>query len=128
MDVYKSESAVYAYNVFTRLKHIFDVIYDWSNVEQLHAMQRSVCFFIGLSMTDPNLRRLLDIANDNQSQSLDIRHFVFLSKEKSAEGLTGKKAEEFCDKIEDMLRGLGVAVVWYKDYPDLPKLLDSMIA
>ena len=33
MDIYKSEHAVYAYNVFTRLKHIFDVIYDWSNVE-----------------------------------------------------------------------------------------------
>ena len=109
---------------------IYKKAYDWSNVEQLHAMQRSVCFFIGLSMTDPNLRRLLDIANDNQSNnpSLDISHFAFLNKAETAKGLTGKKAEEFCDKIEDMLRGLGVAVVWYKDYPDLPKLLDSMIA
>ena len=33
MDIYKSEAAVYAYNVFTRLEHIFDVIYDWSDVE-----------------------------------------------------------------------------------------------
>lgn len=109
---------------------IYKKAYDWSNVEQLHAMQRSVCFFIGLSMTDPNLRRLLDIANDNQSSnpSLDIRHFAFLNKAETAKGLTGKKAEEFCDKMEDMLRGLGVAVVWYKDHSDLPKLLDNMIA
>ena len=33
--------------------------YHWSNVEQLHALSRMHCFFIGLSMSDPNLRRFL---------------------------------------------------------------------
>ena len=30
--------------------------YNWSNVEQIHALSRRTCIFIGLSMTDPNLR------------------------------------------------------------------------
>ena len=49
--------------------------YNWSNVEQIHALSRTTCIFIGLSMTDPNLRRLLDIAiRDSENEA---RHFVF---------------------------------------------------
>ncbi len=108
---------------------IYKQAYHWSNVEQLHAMQRSVCFFIGLSMTDPNLRRLLDIAYGYQLQgnNLDIRHFAFLRKANAAEGLTGKKAEEFCEKMEEMLRGLGVAVIWYNEHSELPQLLYKLM-
>ena len=104
---------------------IYKQAYLWSNVEQLHAMQRSVCFFIGFSMTDPNLRRLLDIANDGNGA--EIRHFAFLRKADVAINLEGRKAEEFCGKMEEMLRGLGVAVIWYKEYKDLPAMLMNMI-
>lgn len=41
---------------------VYQQSYSWSNIEQLHAPKRSHCFFIGLSMRDPNLRRLLDFA------------------------------------------------------------------
>ena len=33
MEIYKSEWAVYHYQVFSTLKNIFDVIYDWTNTE-----------------------------------------------------------------------------------------------
>ena len=32
----------------------YSTAYHWSNVEQLHALTRTHCFFVGLSMTDPN--------------------------------------------------------------------------
>lgn len=40
----------------------YSQVFDWSNVEQLHTLTRNTCLFIGLSMKDPNLRRLLEIA------------------------------------------------------------------
>lgn len=41
---------------------IYSEVFDWSNVEQLRALTRCTCFFAGLSLKDPNLRRLLEIA------------------------------------------------------------------
>ena len=107
---------------------IYKTAYHWSNVEQLHAMQRSVCFFIGLSMTDPNLRRLLDISYGERTDSEyhDIRHFAFLRKGDVSKDLKGEKATEFRRKMEDMLKGLGVAVIWYDEHKELPIILSSL--
>lgn len=107
---------------------IYKTAYHWSNVEQLHAMQRSVCFFVGLSMTDPNLRRLLDIANGGQIDSdyQDIRHYAFLRKADVSKDLEGQKAAEFRKKMEDMLKGLGVAVIWYDEHAELPSILNQL--
>ena len=44
---------------------IYQEPYNWGNIEQLHALNRNVCFFIGLSMNDPNLRRLIDGSNED---------------------------------------------------------------
>ena len=33
--------------------------YNWANISQLNYMINNTCFFIGLSMTDPNMRRLM---------------------------------------------------------------------
>lgn len=104
--------------------------FHWSNVEQLHAMQRSTCFFIGLSMTDPNLRRLLDIAQGEQtddSQLREIRHFAFLEKNSTAGNLVGNKADEFREKMEEMLNSLGVVVIWFDGYNKLPGILDKLM-
>ena len=104
--------------------------FHWSNVEQLHAMQRSVCFFIGLSMTDPNLRRLLDIAQGEvKGKARDMRHFAFIRDYKDVNGSTNaKKLEDLKRRMSEMLRDLGVAVVWYKEHQDLPAILDKLIS
>ena len=57
---------------------VYSEVFDWSNVEQLHALSRCTCFFIGLSLNDPNLRRLLEIAQRDSSKS--VRHYVFLER------------------------------------------------
>lgn len=107
---------------------IYKTAYHWSNVEQLHAMQRSVCFFIGLSMTDPNLRRLLDISNGERLDNgyREIRHYAFLRKKDVSRDLKGLKANEFRKKMEDMLKGLGVAVIWYDEHYELPSILNGL--
>lgn len=100
--------------------------YNWSNVEQLHALSRTTCIFIGLSMTDPNLRRLLDIAI--QDSENDPRHFVFLPR--ISEFGTDKNAEaknnEAMKIQKQVFLELGLRAIWYRDYNDLPKLLKKL--
>lgn len=93
---------------------VYQDSYNWSNVEQLHALNRSTCFFIGLSMTDPNLRRLMDISFDGSDK--DLVHYAFLCKPEHDVPLT-----------ERVMRDFGVNCIWYDQYDDLPKLLDSLI-
>ncbi len=101
--------------------------YNWSNVEQIHALSRTTCILIGLSMTDPNLRRLLDIAN--KDSEADPRHFVFLpcidsfGKNKAVE----VKNNEAMRIQKEMFEELGLRVVWYKGHNDeLPKFIKAL--
>lgn len=100
--------------------------YNWSNVEQLHALSRTTCIFIGLSMTDPNLRRLLDIAI--QDSENDPRHFVFLPR--ISEFGTDKNAEAKNNEAMKIQKQIfveqGLRVIWYSDYNELPKLLKNL--
>ena len=118
--------------------------YHWSNVEQLHALSRMHCFFVGLSMSDPNLRRLLDVAH-RMNCTDEIPHFAFLKRTKledycvssvdktckyvhvSKSLIDEKKQKEIYDLnygvIENIFRELGVQVIWYEEHDDLPELL-----
>ena len=93
---------------------IYQESYNWGNVEQLHALCRSTCFFIGLSMTDPNLRRLIDISIEGSE--IEPVHYAFL-----------RRIEYNVPFMEKIMRGFGVNCIWYDNHEDLPKLLDSLI-
>ena len=94
---------------------IYQEAYNWGNVEQLHALTRNTCFFIGLSMKDPNLRRLLDISVQQGSERERV-HFAFL-----------RRIEYDVDFTEANMREFGVNCIWYDNHADLPKLLDDLI-
>lgn len=92
---------------------IFKESYNWGNVEQLHALNRSTCLFIGLSMNDPNLRRLIDISNEN-SNGKHI-HYAFL-----------RRIEYNIPFTEKIMRSFGINCVWYDNFDELPQLLDRI--
>lgn len=92
---------------------IYQESYNWGNVEQLHALCRSSCLFIGLSMTDPNLRRLIDISIDGGE--VEPVHFAFL-----------RRIEYNIQLTEKILRGFGINCVWYDRYEDLPNLINAL--
>lgn len=93
---------------------IYQEPYNWGNIEQLHALNRNVCFFIGLSMNDPNLRRLIDGSNEDGGGK--TVHYVFL-REKN-------KNKEMTEKI---MESMGVNCVWYKEHEDLPEMLNDLM-
>ncbi len=104
---------------------MYSKVFDWSNVEQLHALTRCTCFFIGLSMKDPNLRRLLEIAKGYRGK--EVRHYAFLERKSKCK--TAEKREEDFQIREDMLADLGINVIWYSggnNHKQLPKLIQSI--
>jgi len=105
---------------------VYSEVFDWSNVEQLHALTRCTCFFIGLSLNDPNLRRLLEIAQRDSGRS--VRHYAFLERKSAYDEI--EKAEKDFQTREDMLADLGLNVIWYKgddNHKELPELLKRFL-
>jgi hypothetical protein len=99
--------------------------YSWSNLMQLNAFRDSTCLFIGCSLTDPNLRRLLDVAARSGESP---RHYAFLqrksiySKEQHAELLS--LYQRIDDNIrEGYFRDLGLNIIWVDDHKEIPGIL-----
>lgn len=93
---------------------LYNNAFHWSNIEQVHALVQNTCFFIGLSMKDPNLRRLLDIAQQ-RGTGVPV-HYAFLRR---GEYKQPRKAER-------IFYEMGVNVIWYERHNQLPKLIRSI--
>lgn len=97
---------------------IYSYAFHWSNIEQLHAFDRNTCFFIGLSMNDPNLRRLLEVSFKDSEQ--EQNHFVFLPRTPlySSDVETSNKEEKIDEDFsirEDVLHNLGLNIIWFEN-------------
>lgn len=98
--------------------------FSWSNLIQLNKLSHNTCLFIGLSLTDPNLRRLLDVAN-RKNPSKSINHFII----KKSLSPRGKK-----DRIDDLAEfleeqdanELGLNVIWVNDFKDIAPVVKSI--
>ncbi|MCY6325657.1 SIR2 family protein [Bacteroides fragilis] len=115
---------------------VYSEPYHWSNLVQLATLRENNCLMIGLSLSDPNLRRLLEIAA--QKHSKNNRHYVFMQR-LSNDNLIDEGNKERIDIIsankiiqthhvvqEMMMSSLGTNIIWFEDYDEIPKLLDSI--
>lgn len=120
---------------------IYSDSYHWSNLVQLNSFRESNCLMVGLSMTDPNLRRLLDISSKNIERS---KHFAFMKRLSSSEfcyeNIAGKKskvientnsAEKFLERHhtlnEELMKELGVTIIWYETYDEIPEIIKIVV-
>ncbi len=161
--------------------------YCWTNLVQLRALTGSVGLMIGLSMSDRNIRRLLDAAsrsptkptayalmqlpkaNDPPTEDIDMIHenaIKYLEKfensgVKSARDRSGtalyvstgvksarpigsaaKKGPRYAYEIrgiikaidelersqkEEVFKRLGIQPIWYKEHPEIPRIVDQII-
>lgn len=117
---------------------IYKRSFHWSNIEMLHAFYRSTCIFIGLSMSDPNLRRLLEFV---ASESNGIYpHYAILPKGKLPDynwdspsptkyyQSSPAKEEEFLYRRIKIFKKLGINVIWYESgkYEQIPVILKKI--
>lgn len=112
MDVVFSEDAYHSQ---------FIEPFSWSNLIQLNKLSQNTCLFIGLSLTDPNLRRLLDVSN-RKSPDKHLNHYFIKKTPASA------KSKDTMDKLALLLEEqdaneLGLRMIWIDDYSEVPSIL-----
>jgi hypothetical protein len=127
-------------------------VYRWSNLVQINAFAENNCLFVGSSLTDPNQRRLLEVAKKLRGDE-EIHHFCLrrryrfeeVKKELNWElqkqpGLRDAKVEAQLgerDAIQHLIRitenfeeedaaSFGIATIWVNDFADYPRVLRKL--
>jgi len=99
--------------------------FSWSNLIQLNKLSQNTCLFIGLSLTDPNLRRLLDVAN-RKDPTNNLNHYII----KRTPNLSDNS-----NKIDDLMifleeqdaNELGLNVIWVDEFDEIAPLIRKLI-
>lgn len=90
--------------------------YSWSNLIQLNLFSTNVCLFVGLSLSDPNLRRLLDISWRRNQR---CKHYIIMKKTPQK-----NKTDEIVTMLfEQDANSLGLNVIWCSDFSEIPSIL-----
>lgn len=130
----------------------YNDIYGWSNMVQINKFKDNVCIFIGISLTDPNLRRLLDIANLQKGDN-EKYHYLFKKKysekdvqndleeilqkngsllnEKSKANLKIEEtAEQLLKKMEEFeeldAESFGIKIIWIEEFDEIAEILEKI--
>ena len=130
----------------------YSEVYKWSNLVQLNKFKDYNCLFIGNSLTDPNQRRLLDIAKQQRGND-EIVHFLIKKKYSAKELETRLKNilstegkilsekekanmsfESTLEKIIDIVHkfetndahSFGIEIIWVNNYKDIKSLLNEI--
>lgn len=84
--------------------------YSWQISSQLSFFRENICLFVGCSLADPNIRRLLEMTKaENHS------HYAILTKD----GMT----------VNDLIKAsnhfarIGIEVIWVNNYSDISSVL-----
>lgn len=108
---------------------IYRDAYCWSNMAQVKAFQDDICLFVGSSLTDPNMRRLLDEAMRHPKNT---RHFAILTR-KEYDNITSENKDltkwyqGFDDRIRNKIfNSFGISVIWVNDYSEIPNILTKL--
>lgn len=123
--------------------------YSWNNIVQINKFRENNCVFIGTSLTDPNTRRLLDIANQQRTATKGS-HFIFRLRykrddvKKALELLLTQNAElldekskanlQFDDTVDTLIETIesfeendfdsfGIKTIWVESYSEIPHIL-----
>lgn len=130
----------------------YNNVYSWNNIVQINKFRDKTCLFIGTSLSDPNIRRLLDIANSQKTN----RKFHYILKKRPNKDWVRQKLDKilednpeiFNEKVKAELdfdeavnfliemynrfeekdsESLGVKTVWIDDYDeDISEILKKI--
>jgi len=95
--------------------------YCWQNLIQLNLLRENTAIFIGHSMRDPNLRRLLDISSEKFPKA---KHFAILENNWDSENTQLNNI--FRSMEEETFNDLGVNVIWFEDYDEINDIIQQI--
>ena len=91
--------------------------HSWSNIVVSRVLMESTCLFVGTSMTDPNLRRLVDAAfRENTLQ----QHFLITHLPTSPDPLAQGAMMEI---LEAAHQQMGISPIWVENFSEVPRIL-----
>lgn len=93
------------------------------NYTFLYLLREFSCLFIGLSMQDDNIRRLLHYSKMERLRAFQSEGMTTVSREKLIRhfAVLKRSGKVHVDKaIEDTLDPLGTRALWVDDYPEIP--------
>lgn len=94
--------------------YLYNNPYSWNIAKQLHDFKFNVCFFIGISLTDPDMKRLLELGKNYLKFN-----FIFMRKEK------GYGAKVF-ESIASYFFSFDLIVVWVEEYSEIGQWLRKL--
>jgi hypothetical protein len=99
--------------------------FSWSNLIQLNKLTQNTCLFIGISLTDPNTRRLLDVAWRKNPDKV-MSHYIVKRLPRFSDGDVLDEVSKLLD--EQDANALGLNVIWVEEYAELPTILNEIAA
>jgi hypothetical protein len=121
-----SEGVVFTEDEYHRLG---GAVFHWAHGEIVHHLRRHSALFVGLSMSDPNLRRMLDASYVHgdipahwQVQRRRCLPVVPAGEPsmKQSVAFSAKLAERF---ERELLQSMGTKTIWLESHEDIPALL-----
>ena len=101
--------------------------YRWSNMTMINQLGRYSGLFVGLSLQDPNLRRLIDVTH---RQYPDIANYAILTrKTPRGVGADAKQSilQDLFEKVEtESFENIGVKVIWTDTFDEVPSRINDI--
>lgn len=94
--------------------YLYNNPYSWSISKQLHDFKFNACLFIGISLTDPDMKRLLDLASNYLKFN-----FIFLKKTKGYSETVYKDLTSYFFTFD-------LIVIWIDDYSEIKTYLEQL--
>jgi hypothetical protein len=99
--------------------------FSWSNLIQLNKLTQNTCLLVGISLTDPNMRRLLDVAW-RKCPDKRISHCIVKKTPRLSSG-------DILDRVAELLEeqdanALGLNVLWIEDFAEISRILDEIVS
>lgn len=94
--------------------YLYNNPYSWNIAKQLHDFKFNACIFIGISLTDPDMKRLLELAKNYLKFN-----FIFLKKMDGYSSTVYKSLTLYFFSFD-------LIVIWIDEYSEIGKWLETI--
>lgn len=98
--------------------------YRWSNMTQISLLGRYAGLFVGLSLEDPNIRRLIDVTHRQYPENIN---YAVLPRKQPLVGMRDNSDAVMKNLFEEVesnsFNRIGVRVIWVDSFTEIPPLL-----
>lgn len=94
--------------------YLYNNPYSWNIAKQLHDFKFHCCLFIGISLTDPDMKRLLELASNYLKFN-----FIFLKREEGYSETVFKDLTSYFFTFD-------LIVIWIDRYEDIATYLEAL--